>query len=55
MVTDQQVRRLLKLIKTEKNFGIAAMKAIDKSTALILRSPFRCSGYSPALPYPPEG
>ena len=27
MVTDQQVRRLFKLIQTEKNFGIAAMKA----------------------------
>ncbi len=27
MVTDQQVRRLFKLVQTEKNFGIAAMKA----------------------------
>ncbi len=34
MVTDQQVRRLLKLIQTEKNFGIAAMKAgMDEKTA----------------------
>jgi len=27
MVTDQQVRRLFKLVQTEKNFGIAAIKA----------------------------
>jgi len=27
MVTDQQVRRFFKLIQTEKNFGITAMKA----------------------------
>jgi len=27
MVTDQQVRRLFKLIQTEKYFGIAAMKS----------------------------
>ena len=34
MVTDQQVRRLLKLIQTEKNFGIAAMKSgMDEKTA----------------------
>ena len=34
MVTDQQVRRLYKLIQTEKNFGIAAMKAgMDEKTA----------------------
>jgi hypothetical protein len=34
MVTDQQVRRLFKLILTEKNFGIAAMKAgMDEKTA----------------------
>ena len=34
MVTDQQVRRLFKLSKTEKNFGIAAMKAgMDEKTA----------------------
>ena len=34
MVTDQQVRRLFKLIQTEKNFGIAAMKAgMDEKTA----------------------
>jgi hypothetical protein len=34
MVTDQQVRRLFKLVQTEKNFGIAAMKAgIDEKTA----------------------
>jgi len=34
MVTDQQVRRLFKLIRTEKNFGIAAMKAgMDEKTA----------------------
>ncbi|MEA1883615.1 MAG: IS21 family transposase, partial [Thermotogota bacterium] len=34
MVTDQQVRRLFKLSKTEKNFGIAAIKAgMDEKTA----------------------
>lgn len=34
MVTDQQVRRLLKLVQTEKNFGISAMKAgMDEKTA----------------------
>ncbi len=34
MVTDQQVRRLFKLTQTEKNFGIAAMKAgMDEKTA----------------------
>jgi len=34
MVTDQQVRRLLKLAQTEKNFGIAAIKAgMDEKTA----------------------
>jgi len=34
MVTDQQVRRLFKLVQTEKNFGIAAAKAgIDEKTA----------------------
>jgi len=34
MVTDQQVRRLFKLNQTEKNFGIAAMKAgMDEKTA----------------------
>ncbi len=34
MVTDQQVRRLFKLLQTEKNFGIAAMKAgMDEKTA----------------------
>jgi len=34
MVTDQQVRRLFKLIQTEKNFGVAAMKAgMDEKTA----------------------
>jgi hypothetical protein len=34
MVTDQQVRRLLKLVQTEKNFGIAAIKAgMDEKTA----------------------
>ena len=34
MVTDQQVRRLFKLVQTEKNFGIAAMKAaMDEKTA----------------------
>jgi len=34
MVTDQQVRRLFKLVKTEKNFGIASMKAgMDEKTA----------------------
>jgi len=34
MVTDQQVRRLFKLIQTEKNFGMAAMKAgVDEKTA----------------------
>lgn len=34
MVTDQQVRRLFKLIKTEDNFGIAAMKSgMDEKTA----------------------
>lgn len=34
MVTDQQVRRLFKLIQSEKNFGIAAMKAdLDEKTA----------------------
>ena len=27
MVTDHQVRRLFRLIHTENNFGIAAMKA----------------------------
>jgi len=27
MVTDQQVRRLFKLVQTEMNFGIAAAKA----------------------------
>ena len=33
MVTDQQVRRLFKLVQTVKNFGIAAMKAgIDEKT-----------------------
>lgn len=34
MVTDQQIRRLFKLIQTQKNFGIAAMKAgMDEKTA----------------------
>ena len=34
MVTDKQVRRLFKLIQTEKNFGIAAIKAgMDEKTA----------------------
>ena len=34
MVTDQQVRRLFKLMQTEKNFGIAAAKAgMDEKTA----------------------
>ncbi len=34
MVTDQQVRRLFKLVQTERNFGIAAMKAgMDEKTA----------------------
>ena len=34
MVTDQKVRRLFKLIQSEKNFGIAAMKAgMDEKTA----------------------
>ena len=34
MVTDQQVRRLFKLMQTEKNFGIAAAKAVmDEKTA----------------------
>jgi hypothetical protein len=34
MVTDQQVRRLFKLVQTEKNFGISAMKAgMDEKTA----------------------
>ncbi len=34
MVTDQQVRRLLKLIQSKNNFGIAAMKAgMDEKTA----------------------
>ena len=34
MVTDQQVRRLFKLIQTEKSFGIAAAKAgMDEKTA----------------------
>jgi hypothetical protein len=34
MVTDQQVRRLFKLVQTEKNFEIAAMKAgMDEKTA----------------------
>ena len=34
MVTDQQVRGLFKLIQTEKNFGIGAMKAgMDEKTA----------------------
>jgi hypothetical protein len=34
MITDQQVRRLFKLIQTEKNFGIASMKAgMDEKTA----------------------
>jgi hypothetical protein len=34
MVTDQQVRRLLKMVQTEKDFGIAAIKAgMDEKTA----------------------
>lgn len=34
MVTDQHVRRLFKLMQTEQNFGIAAMKAgMDEKTA----------------------
>lgn len=34
MVTDQQVRRLLKLVQTEKNFGIAALRSgMDEKTA----------------------
>ncbi len=34
MVTDHQVRRLFKLVQTEKNFGIAAIKAgMDEKTA----------------------
>jgi hypothetical protein len=34
MVTDQQVRRLFKLMQTEKNFGISAAKAgMDEKTA----------------------
>jgi hypothetical protein len=34
MVTDQQVRRLFKLIQSEKKFGIAVMKAgMDEKTA----------------------
>lgn len=39
MVTDQQVRRLFKLIQSEKNFGIAAMKAgMDEKTARTYRN-----------------
>ncbi len=39
MVTDQQVRRLFKLIQTEKHFGIAAMKSgMDEKTARKYRS-----------------
>jgi hypothetical protein len=34
MVTDQQVRRLFKLVQTQKSFGIAAAKAgMDEKTA----------------------
>jgi hypothetical protein len=34
MVSDQQVRRLLKMVQTEKNFGIAAIKSgMDEKTA----------------------
>jgi hypothetical protein len=34
MVTNQQVRRLFKLVQTEKNFRIPAMKAgMDEKTA----------------------
>ena len=34
MVTDQQVSRLFKAIQSEKNFGIAAMKAgMNEKTA----------------------
>jgi len=34
MVTDQQVRRLFKLVQTENNFGIAATRVeISKKTA----------------------
>ena len=34
MVTDKQARRLFKLVQTEKNFGIAAIKAgMDEKTA----------------------
>jgi len=34
MVTDQQVRRLFKLVQTQSNFGIAAAKAgMDEKTA----------------------
>jgi hypothetical protein len=34
MVTDQQVRRLFKLVQAEKNFGIAALRAgMDEKTA----------------------
>ncbi len=34
MVTDQQVRRLFKLVQTEENFGISAMKVgMDEKTA----------------------
>jgi hypothetical protein len=34
MVTDQQVRRLFKLVQTERSFGIAAAKAgMDEKTA----------------------
>ena len=33
MVTDQQVRRLFKLVQTEKNFGTATIKAgMDEKT-----------------------
>ncbi len=38
MVTDQQVRRLFKLVQTENNFGIASMKAgMDEKTARMYR------------------
>ncbi len=34
MVADQQVKRLFKLVQTDKNFGIAAIMAVmDKKTA----------------------
>ena len=34
MVTDQQVRRLFKLVQTHSNFGVASAKEVDEGRGL---------------------